>query len=1392
MANLLDIASSGIQAYRRALSVTGQNIANIDTEGYRRREVTLREVSAGQNDATTISDQTGLGVQVYDIARAFDTFLAARTRSATSDFAEADVSRTTLEALESTVLPSDYDINFFLREFFDGLSAVAQSPAELSGRAVAISQGEALAGAFARTSSALSDLERQVFAQAELTVGELNSLLVSLRNTQREVAATGAGSGANSILDSRDQALADLSKYVGISVENMPSGVARVRLGSSGTGPILGTSTEVGSLAVRQVDGRLIVLAGQNQGLSETQEATSGRLAGLIAAYDTISLTLDRLDALATQIVRDFNRVHAQGLSLDGKPGGMMFTAESWTIGRSPTNLGDFSTSISADQTIPENAKPVTFVYDAARGLWTGTRADGAVVESQKSRITLDGVTVNIAGRPTNGDSFTLSPSIGKAANMRFLLTRPEELAAAAMVMASADPANQGRATVGIVGSTPVTPTDLPILTEVTGDTLSALAGARLRENGAVGIIPAGTTRADLVSLTRQEQISFILTNAEASAAANLTLTLADGPFAGVHTFAWPDNSALAGNNGSLERIAQALNTGALKTTAGKSLADLGLYAAGVGTGLTLAAQSASISSGSLGGSSGSVTPRLAMASDIQVFTREGVQIAGTPLSQADVIRYMTGANGFLPDAEYRADYLNSGYRGMTVTRISPEGTASLRLSGAGFAPFQKADATLPLRSSEARSLTLGIGGENSTIAVPQGAMAGHIASLIQAQSADNGILATASTRVALSDFADGVVSFQMIGTNSVPVSIRSSVSNGSLRDLAQALNAQSGSTGFTAHLSADAKRLVLINERGDDLALSEVTGAFGIGAVNESGAPYADGLVLGGTSGNAAVRIGGMITLTSALGFSASFDGSNPVQSQTDAFVQGLMTRKTDPAGSWQEVSFNLTEGLDGHEAGADGLSAAVGATEVSLNLHGLSVSVKAATLTDVNSATVAKAMAAALRNLGSIPGMTGIALGQIPANGATISVRLGPETYRLEMVGNEVRVSGPEADRLTAYFDSTNRLQISATGGSLSGAALTLSADTPASAAAAFGLTAAASRQITGQPFVVPTQDTLYEIEVDYGGAVSMATIEYNHDTDTFSATGLPVGVTFARIKDASGADRLQLGAAGNDLKSLRFLAGTDAGALGLVTVGTHVTLSDRGLRFDSVDGSVIALSGSSQAQNGARLRLTGVPDEDLIVLVTGAGGRILASALGAPTNAAKPVAPNLSLRVMDATSGRIEVVDKDSGHTIATRYLRPDGLISAAGYTFKLNGAVATGDRFNIAANLKGRGDATNVTALMALESRNLQTGEGGFRERFGAIVTEVGAKTRATRVSAGEALARRDAAIQQDAEFSGVNLDTEAAKLLEQQQAYQALARVLRTSTELLQTLLDAIS
>ena len=41
------------------------------------------------------------------------------------------------------------------------------------------------------------------------------------------------------------------------------------------------------------------------------------------------------------------------------------------------------------------------------------------------------------------------------------------------------------------------------------------------------------------------------------------------------------------------------------------------------------------------------------------------------------------------------------------------------------------------------------------------------------------------------------------------------------------------------------------------------------------------------------------------------------------------------------------------------------------------------------------------------------------------------------------------------------------------------------------------------------------------------------------------------------------------------------------------------------------------------------------------------------------------------------------------------------------------------------------------------------------------------------------------------FSSVSLDTEAANLMQQQQAYQALARVLSTAKEMIDTLMEVI-
>ena len=82
-------------------------------------------------------------------------------------------------------------------------------------------------------------------------------------------------------------------------------------------------------------------------------------------------------------------------------------------------------------------------------------------------------------------------------------------------------------------------------------------------------------------------------------------------------------------------------------------------------------------------------------------------------------------------------------------------------------------------------------------------------------------------------------------------------------------------------------------------------------------------------------------------------------------------------------------------------------------------------------------------------------------------------------------------------------------------------------------------------------------------------------------------------------------------------------------------------------------------------------------------------------------------------------------------------------------------------------------------------------GGFREVFDNIVTGVGATVLSGDLSLEAAEATKEAAIASELEFSGVSLDTEAAQLLEQQQAFQASARILATARQLFQTLMDVV-
>jgi flagellar hook-associated protein 1 FlgK len=100
----------------------------------------------------------------------------------------------------------------------------------------------------------------------------------------------------------------------------------------------------------------------------------------------------------------------------------------------------------------------------------------------------------------------------------------------------------------------------------------------------------------------------------------------------------------------------------------------------------------------------------------------------------------------------------------------------------------------------------------------------------------------------------------------------------------------------------------------------------------------------------------------------------------------------------------------------------------------------------------------------------------------------------------------------------------------------------------------------------------------------------------------------------------------------------------------------------------------------------------------------------------------------------------------------------------------------------------GDAGNLEALLALEGADLFDGRSasGF---LGALTSDVASDTSEARSTADQsgALLTDLEALRQS--ISGVNLDEEAVRLIEVQSAYQAAAKVISTTDEMLQTLIQ---
>ena len=89
-----------------------------------------------------------------------------------------------------------------------------------------------------------------------------------------------------------------------------------------------------------------------------------------------------------------------------------------------------------------------------------------------------------------------------------------------------------------------------------------------------------------------------------------------------------------------------------------------------------------------------------------------------------------------------------------------------------------------------------------------------------------------------------------------------------------------------------------------------------------------------------------------------------------------------------------------------------------------------------------------------------------------------------------------------------------------------------------------------------------------------------------------------------------------------------------------------------------------------------MTNLPPEELIVIVSGGGARKIAANFDSNPPLFEEITPELTINVTNDAGNVIDILDKVTGHSIATRQLDAAGAAEAMGFLFKIDGRAVKG--------------------------------------------------------------------------------------------------------------------
>jgi flagellar hook-associated protein 1 len=360
---IISIGLSALDASQVGIQVASQNIANAGVTGYTREQA--NEVATAPQ--VTPFGSFGSGVTAESITQVRNTFLDATYRTASSAAGSSDTAQTALNQIDGIFgEPSTTGLASTLSAFWSSWSELSSDPTSSAAQSVVQEQGQQVAQTFNSFASQLSAMSATTTSELSQGVNTVNNLLsqIASYNSQIVSAQSGSRSPANDLLDSRNEALDQLSSLVNFQTTTQSDGSVAVY--------IQGNTVVDGNTAQQ-----LTMTDGQPATVSISGvPGTLTNLGGSTGAYltvlnSTIPQVTTQLNSLAQGLVTQVNAIHSTGAVFTGTPPVASPTGNFFAETNPPPSGGDpleTAAGIQLDPTVAANAGAIAASAGTATG----------------------------------------------------------------------------------------------------------------------------------------------------------------------------------------------------------------------------------------------------------------------------------------------------------------------------------------------------------------------------------------------------------------------------------------------------------------------------------------------------------------------------------------------------------------------------------------------------------------------------------------------------------------------------------------------------------------------------------------------------------------------------------------------------------------------------------------------------------------------------------------------------------------------------------------------------------------------------------------------------------------------------------------------------------------